>query len=113
MERYRGTFCWLPNFAFSYLAAQRERMHGSHSLGHVRSWINCSEPVRLRAFREFAEAFAAWGVTMESLQSSYAMAETVFAVTQTVPGAVPRTLPRSRASPAGGSTAAECLRSSG
>lgn len=96
MGRYRGTYCWLPNFAFSYLAAQRERMKGSHSLGHVRGWINCSEPVRLRAFREFALAFAAWGVSMETLHSSYAMAETVFAVTQTVPGSRPGTFPRSR-----------------
>ena len=45
MERFRGTFSWLPNFAFSYLAAQRARMQPA-SLAHVRAWINCSEPVR-------------------------------------------------------------------
>jgi acyl-CoA synthetase (AMP-forming)/AMP-acid ligase II len=96
LDRYRATFCWLPNFAFSYLAAQRGRMKQSHSLGHVRAWINCSEPVRLRSFREFAEAFAPWGVTMESLQASYAMAENIFAVTQTPLGLQPGTFPRSR-----------------
>jgi acyl-CoA synthetase (AMP-forming)/AMP-acid ligase II len=96
MERYRGTFCWLPNFAFSYLAALRGRMEHTYSLGGVRAWINCSEPVRLRSFREFAEAFAAWGVTMESLQASYAMAENIFAVTQTPLGLPPGTFPRSR-----------------
>jgi acyl-CoA synthetase (AMP-forming)/AMP-acid ligase II len=96
LDRYRATFCWLPNFAFSYLAAQRGRMKQSYSLGHVRAWINCSEPVRLRSFREFAEAFAPWGVTVESLQASYAMAENIFAVTQTPLGLQPRTFPRSR-----------------
>jgi len=96
MDRYQGTFCWLPNFAFSYLAAQKERMQEPHSLGHVRAWINCSEPVRQRSFREFATAFAGWGVKPESLQASYAMAENVFAVTQTSLGSVPATFARSR-----------------
>ena len=36
--------------------------------------------------RDFAEQFADWGVVPASLQSSYAMAETVFAVTQSIPG---------------------------
>jgi acyl-CoA synthetase (AMP-forming)/AMP-acid ligase II len=96
LDRYHATFCWLPNFAFSYLAAQRGRMKQSCSLSHVRAWINCSEPVRLRSFREFAEAFAPWGVTMESLQASYAMAENIFAVSQTPLGSQPRTFPRRR-----------------
>lgn len=96
LERYRATFCWLPNFAFSYLAAQRWRMKQSYRLDHVRAWINCSEPVRLRSFREFAQAFGPWGVTMEALQASYAMAENVFAVSQTPLGVEPRTFPRSR-----------------
>lgn len=94
LERYRATFCWLPNFAFSYLAAQRDRMKGHHSLAGVRAWINCSEPVRLRSFQEFAAAFEDWGVRMESLQASYAMAENVFAVTQTPLAAKPSTFPR-------------------
>jgi fatty-acyl-CoA synthase len=96
LQQYGATFCWLPNFAFSYLAAQRERMKGPYSLGHVRAWINCSEPVRLRSFREFAEAFGPWGVEMADLQASYAMAENVFAVTQTELASVPETFPRSR-----------------
>jgi acyl-CoA synthetase (AMP-forming)/AMP-acid ligase II len=96
IERYHATFCWLPNFAFSYLSAQRERMKGQYSLGHVRAWINCSEPVRLRSFREFAAVFEPWGVRMEALQASYAMAENVFAVTQTTLGATTPTFPRSR-----------------
>jgi acyl-CoA synthetase (AMP-forming)/AMP-acid ligase II len=94
LERYRGTFCWLPNFAFSYLAAQRERMKGGYSLGHVRGWINCSEPVRHLSMNGFAGTFADWGVTPENLQASYAMAENVFAVTQTPLGKTPATFER-------------------
>jgi fatty-acyl-CoA synthase len=96
LDRYRATFCWLPNFAFSYIAAQRERISGQYSLAHVRAFINCSEPVRLRSFREFAAAFAGAGITMESLQASYAMAENVFAVTQTPLGQLPPTFARER-----------------
>jgi acyl-CoA synthetase (AMP-forming)/AMP-acid ligase II len=96
MDRYRGTFCWLPNFAFSYLADQRQRMRAAYSLGHVRGWINCSEPVRLRSIRSFAESFSDWGIEMGSLQASYAMAENVFAITQTPLGIPPKTIPRDR-----------------
>jgi acyl-CoA synthetase (AMP-forming)/AMP-acid ligase II len=94
LQRYRGTFVWLPNFAFSYLATQNERMAGSYSLDHVRAWINCSEPVRRTSMDLFASAFAKWGVVPESLQASYALAENVFAVTQTPLGARPATVDR-------------------
>jgi fatty-acyl-CoA synthase len=82
MDTYQGSHCWLPNFAFSYLAQRREMMSGEYSLHHVRRWINCSEPVRRKSFDEFAQQFEAWGIRRESLHSSYAMAENVFAVTQ-------------------------------
>jgi acyl-CoA synthetase (AMP-forming)/AMP-acid ligase II len=94
LEHYRGTFCWLPNFAFSYLAGQRERMGGPYSLAHVRAYVDCSEPVRLTSLRGFAETFADWGVSLEQIQVSYAMAENVFAVTQTKIGRAPRTVAR-------------------
>jgi fatty-acyl-CoA synthase len=96
LERFKGTFCWLPNFAFSYLAGQRGRMAGRYSLGHVRGYVNCSEPVRLRSVREFTQAFADWGVTLTQMQASYAMAENVFAVTQTHLGQEPQTFARSQ-----------------
>ena len=95
METYQGSHCWLPNFAFSYLAQRREVMSGEYSLRHVRRWINCSEPVRRRSFDEFAQQFEAWGVRQESLHSSYAMAENVFAVTQSS-GEHPATMARSK-----------------
>jgi len=94
MARYRGTFCWLPNFAFSFLSGQRQRILGSYSLGHVRAWINCSEPVRLLSCNAFAQQYAHCGVVPESLQASYAMAENVFAVTQTELGKAPASFSR-------------------
>jgi acyl-CoA synthetase (AMP-forming)/AMP-acid ligase II len=94
LERYKGTFCWLPNFAFSYLAGQRARMSGPYSLSHVRAFVDCSEPVRLSSLRAFAETFADWDVSLEQIQASYAMAENVFAVTQTKIDRAPRTIAR-------------------
>ena len=87
LDEYQATFCWLPNFAFSYLAGARDRMTGPYRLGHVRGFINCSEPVRARTFAD-------WGVHDGQLQASYAMAETVFAVTQTSLGRPPASHPR-------------------
>ncbi len=96
IQEYRGSLCWLPNFAFSYMAQRREMMEGSYSLRHVRAWINCSEPVRRKSVRDFAERFADWGVAPASLQSSYAMSENVFAVTQSTPGKSLPTVARSQ-----------------
>jgi fatty-acyl-CoA synthase len=81
--QYEGTMCWLPNFAFSYLAQRRDSMERKYTLDRVRAWVNCSEPVRLRSQEAFLQAFEDSGVKRESLQASYAMAENVFAVTQT------------------------------
>lgn len=96
LDRYRGTFCWLPNFAFSYLASRRSEMQGEHSLSHVRGFINCSEPVHFRSMQSFRDAFRPWGVRDASLQACYAMAENVFAVTQTDLSRSPETYPRSQ-----------------
>jgi len=96
IERYRATFCWLPNFSFSYLGQRREQMQGEYRLDSVRAWVNCSEPVRLRSMALFASALGDWGVRKSTLQASYAMAETVFAITQSEIGREPFTVPRSR-----------------
>jgi fatty-acyl-CoA synthase len=94
MSKYLATFCWLPNFAFNYLAAQKKRVDPSVNLSHVRAWINCSEPVRQRSFKAFATAFSESGVRLDQCQASYAMAENVFAVTQTPLQKVPSTFKR-------------------
>jgi fatty-acyl-CoA synthase len=96
IQAYRATLCWLPNFAFSYLAQCKGMMKERYSLSHVRAWINCSEPVRQKSLVDFAERFADWGVAPNTSQSSYAMAENVFAVTQSAPGKSPPTIARSQ-----------------
>lgn len=81
IERFTGTRAWLPNFAFLHLA----RYAGSGdrwSLGSMKSWVNCSEPCTPTAFRRFLDRFEPSGVTAQSLQVCYAMAETVFAISQ-------------------------------
>jgi fatty-acyl-CoA synthase len=95
LTQYDATFCWLPNFAFAYLAAQRERTKKETNLANVRAFINCSEPVRQRSIDAFVDAFGSQGVRREQVQASYAMAENVFAVTQSPIGELLRTVSRS------------------
>lgn len=80
----RCTLAWLPNFSFQFVARRTrlDRFDTRPDLSSVRALINCSEPVRATSMREFAAAFRPIGLTAEALQTSYAMAENVFAITQ-------------------------------
>ncbi|MGD9879517.1 MAG: AMP-binding protein [Reyranella sp.] len=78
-----GTLAWLPNFAFDHMATVAGRRAADYDLSKVRAFINCSEPCKAASFDRFAAAFAASGVRTDQLQCCYAMAETVFAVSQT------------------------------
>jgi fatty-acyl-CoA synthase len=82
IAQYHTTLCWLPNFAFSHLV-NGVRETQQWDLSSVRAFINCSEPCKPDTFERFLKRFAASGVTPEKLQVCYAMAENVFAVTQT------------------------------
>ncbi len=84
ITRHRPTLLWQPNFAFHHLC-RTVRPSGDYDLSSVRAWINCSEPCRAETFETFARRFAGMGLEPTSLQVCYAMAETVFAVTQTRP----------------------------
>lgn len=81
MERYGGTLAWLPNFAFAHI--QRHARSRIWNLRSVRALVNCSEPCKARTFDRFAVRFSDSGLPSEKLQVCYAMAETVFAVSQT------------------------------
>lgn len=83
IDRHRGTLCWLPNFAFELLAKTVRFEPGSLDLSSMRAFIDCSEPCKAASFDRFLARFAAAGVRAETLQVCYAMAETVFGVTQT------------------------------
>jgi fatty-acyl-CoA synthase len=83
MSEYRCTLAWLPNFTFQFVPRRTPPNRWSqYNLSSVRALINCSEPVRAASMDEFYAAFASIGLRREALQSSYAMAENVFAVTQ-------------------------------
>lgn len=90
IERHRGTLAWLPNFAFEHLA--RMCPETAHDLSSMRAFIDCSEPCRETTLERFAATFADVGVTRNQLQCCYAMAETVFAVSQTAMGGVEPTV---------------------
>jgi fatty-acyl-CoA synthase len=83
IDEYKCTLSWLPNFAFQFVPRRtRQRSVPPCDLSSVRALINCSEPVRHSSMQEFHDAFAPMGLRAGALQSSYAMAENVFAVTQ-------------------------------
>ena len=98
MAREHGTLSWLPNFAYALMGA---RLHDEDleglSLAHVRMLINCSEPVRHESQQALLAKLAPLGLRASALSASYAMAETTFAVTQTVPGRAAATLTLDRA----------------
>jgi acyl-CoA synthetase (AMP-forming)/AMP-acid ligase II len=80
---YRCTLSWLPNFSFQFVPRRTPKERWAQfDLSSMRAFINCSEPVRAASMDEFYDAFASIGLRREALQSSYAMAENVFAVTQ-------------------------------
>lgn len=85
MSNYKCTLCWLPNFAFHHIASSPEPLKDI-SLASVRSFINCSEPCRPDSFDTFGSILKECGGKEESLQVCYAMAESVFAVSQTKMG---------------------------
>ena len=91
IHQHRGTLCWLPNFAYNFLAA-RVRPASIHGLdlSSLRAVINCSEPVYAESHRLFLEQYAYYGLRESALATCYAMAENVFAVTQSAIGQPPR-----------------------
>ena len=91
VSKYKGTLSWLPNFAYNFCAQKiRDRHLEGVDLSTWRAVINCSEPVRWESHLAFQEKFQAYGLPENALHSSYAMAENVFAVTQSTLGSKPR-----------------------
>jgi fatty-acyl-CoA synthase len=80
ISEHRCTLAWLPNFAFQFVPRRTPQTRwGKYDLWSLRLLINCSEPVRASSMKEFQDAFH---IKAGVLQTSYAMAENVFAVTQ-------------------------------
>lgn len=87
---YRGTLCWLPNFAYNHMARRiRKRDSENILLKSMRAFINCSEPVRHDSHQKFLDRFSVCGLSESRFSVSYAMAENTFAITQTIIGQYP------------------------
>jgi fatty-acyl-CoA synthase len=83
ISRYQCTLAWVPNFTLQFLARRvKPEDRKEYDLHSLRALINCSEPVRAESMDAFVGAFSGCGLPPTALQSSYAMAENVFAVTQ-------------------------------
>jgi acyl-CoA synthetase (AMP-forming)/AMP-acid ligase II len=111
IHEYRGTLCWLPNFAYNFLTThvRRSALDGL-DISSARAFINCSEPVRHDSHVQFSAFYARHGLEPLALHTCYAMAENTFAVTQSKLDAPPRLdivdrralMEQGRAVPAGG-----------
>jgi acyl-CoA synthetase (AMP-forming)/AMP-acid ligase II len=83
ISKYRCTLAWIPNFTLQFLARRvRPEDRSQYDLSSLRMLINCSEPVRAASMDEFLIAYRPCHLHPHVLQSSYAMAETIFAATQ-------------------------------
>ncbi len=83
VTQYRGTLTWLPNFAFNFCSQKiRPRDLEGVNLSSWRAVINCSEPTMWDSHQQFISRFQPYGLDPHAVATSYAMAENVFAVTQ-------------------------------
>ena len=87
IETFGGTHAWLPNFAFQHVLASTDEGE-RFDLSSLQSLVSCSEPVKPAVLRRFAARFGPSGMPATRLRACYAMAETGFATTQSVAGAV-------------------------
>lgn len=88
IERFQGTHCWLPNFAFQHLVntvPSAENGGSTYRLESMVRFVSCSEPVKAASLSAFTQAFAGFGIGPGHMSACYAMAETGFAVSQSNP----------------------------
>jgi len=88
ITRDRSTLCWLPNFAYNFLAGKiPERKLAGIDLSSMRAFVNTAEPVRLSSHALFLDRFGPSGLDPLALTTSYGTAENVLAMTQSDPDA--------------------------
>lgn len=90
IDAFGGEYVWMPNFAFNHIANLARA--GEWSLGTVKAIINCSEPCKPATFEKFRRIPQFRNLSDHALQVCYAMAENVFAVTQTDLAEQPRVI---------------------
>lgn len=80
IEKHQCTHCWMPNFAFKFMADRIK--DGQWDLSSLRQLINCSEPCYEQSMKAFKERFK---LPDGIITTCYAMAENVFAMAQGYP----------------------------
>ncbi|MFA6088642.1 MAG: AMP-binding protein [Candidatus Woesearchaeota archaeon] len=78
IEKYKGTHVWLPNFSFSLLSNIKTKS----DLSSIKQIINCSEICNLEDMKNFVQKFSPNGISETMIKTCYALAENVFAVSQ-------------------------------
>ena len=91
IQEFGGTHAWVPNFSLLH-QVRSARGGRRYCLESLQALICCSEPNKAEAFDLFYERFADWGIKPATLQTCYAMAETVFAASQSPIGVALRRL---------------------
>ena len=79
---FEGEYAWLPNFAYNHIV-NCIRPSMQWDLSRVKAIIDCSEPCKAATFERFRAHPKLASLNPQALQVCYAMAENVFAVTQT------------------------------
>lgn len=80
----KGTHVWMPNFAFKLTANKIEESQiGELDLSSLKHLVSCSEPTYIEDIEAFSNKFKKIGLKA-ILSNCYALAENVFAVTQSV-----------------------------
>ena len=82
ISKHKATFAWMPNFAFEHYSNLESIFPEKWDLSSIKSIISCSEVCKSDTIRKFVESYQPWGISPNSVQACYAMAEVVFAVTQ-------------------------------
>lgn len=86
ISRDRSTLCWLPNFAYNFLARKiSDRKLEGIDLSSMRAFVNTAEPVRASSHEMFLDRFRPLGLDPLSLTTSYGTAENTLAITQSDP----------------------------
>ena len=91
ISEFRCTLAWLPNFAYQLLARRvRAEDRLDYDLSSLRALVNCSEPVRAQSIDEFVGTYKDCKLPPDIVKTSYAMAENVFAISQSPVNGAPR-----------------------
>lgn len=82
-SEHKATHCWMPSFAFNYLTNKVNFDDIKDcKLDTMEKFISCSEPTFVDDLARFGEKFTPLGLKSSSLSVCYALAENVFAVSQ-------------------------------